>query len=466
MREKGSSLLSSLIIVVILIVTGCSTTPVPSNPQIPKQISKTSNELEENNFIIPPLTSSDNKWLASNKKDSHEFIWAHLSQNFSLQQDYSHPKVESKNKKYLRETEYLSRVTQRAEPFLYFILSEIDKRQMPAEIALLPVVESNFRPTARSYAHAVGLWQIMPHTAKDLGLKRSRYYDGRHDVYASTHAALDYLSYLHKKFDNDWLLALAAYNAGPQRVSRALRAASNESDKSYWNLSLPRETKEYIPKLLALCSIIKNEEFRKSLLHPIADKPYVKPIEIEQRISPAKLAEVSGFETDEIKKLNPALRNVHYPIQPGYRLLAPIQNATTIAARLPDVAEDQNAAWVEHRIKSGESLSTIAQNYGTTIHAIKNANNVKGNTIVAGRTIIVPPFKFETKNKTPGKKPESKLRLEKPVPVDEPYFYIVAMGDSFWKIAYRNNTTIERLAEINGRNLNQPLVPGEQILVD
>ena len=339
---------------------------------------------------------------------------------------------------------------------------------MPAELAILPIVESGYIPTARSRARAEGLWQIMPYTAKDLGLKRSVGYDGRHDVYASTSAALDYLSQMYDKFDGDWLLALAAYNAGPHRVSRALKKVNIHNKNAYWDLRLPRETREYIPKILALCAIIKDKEFSSTLLHPIEDTPYLETIKLSKRISPAKLILAADANETEIKLLNPAIQNLSAPIPAGYHLLVPKGDAELLALAIDNMQEAPQPTWANHRINRGESLSGIARRYGTTISALRTANNMHNNKIVSGRTLVIPLRQTsDRKNNVAQTTPKSnRARVKSNRTIDEPYVYVVAMGDSFWKIANNNNTTVKRLFEINGRSADQPLLPGETILVD
>ncbi len=418
-------------------------------------------------FISPPLRSDSlDKDLLANAKNNH-LIWQHIENKLELTELYDHPRVVLQKHKYLNNSKYLERVTKRSEPFIHFVLSEIENRQMPAELAILPIVESGYYPRARSRARAEGLWQIMPYTAKDLGLKRSVGYDGRHDVYASTSAALDYLSQMYDKFDGDWLLALAAYNAGPHRVSRALKKVNIHNKNAYWDLRLPHETREYIPKILALCAIIKDKEFSSTLLHPIEDTPYLETIKLSKRISPAKLILAADADETEIKLLNPAIRNLSTPIPAGYHLLVPKRDAELLALAIDNMQEAPQPTWVNHRINRGESLSGIARRYGTTIGALREANNMHNNKIVAGRTLVIPLHQTSHKKNVAQATPKSNSALvESSRTFDEPYVYVVAMGDSFWKIANRNNTTVKRLFEINGRSADQPLLPGEAILVD
>lgn len=453
-----------LVFFMAFLAFGCTHTPTNSDLD---NSAHTDAITQKADFISPLLSDSIDKDLSA-INSNNQLIWHHIENKFELTELYDHPSVALQKHKLLNDSEYLAIVTKRSEPFIHFVLSEIEKRQMPAELAILPIVESGYHPRARSRAKAVGLWQIMPYTAKDLGLKRSVGYDGRHDVYESTSAALDYLTQMYNKFDGDWLLALAAYNAGPQRVKRALKNASVRDENAYWGLRLPRETREYVPKILALCAIIKDKELSSTLLHPIEDTPYLTTIELSKRISPAKLIQAAAANESEIKLLNPAIRNFSTPIPAGYQLMVPKRDAEFLALAIDNMQEAPQPSWAKHRINRGESLSGIARRYGTSIRALREANNMHGNKIVAGRSLVVPlkqkhpieivPASAKTKSVV--------VEVESISKIEEPYIYVVAMGDSFWKIANRNNTTVQRLFEINGRSADQPLQPGETILVD
>ncbi len=460
------------IIVLITSLTGaCSHSPkqsVQKQHDSNKIISVTT--LQKPDIVVPLLNENHKKDLANNVKRDR-LIWERIENGLELTNFYQHPSVQKQKQKYLQKSEYLSIVTKRSEPFIHFVLTEIEKRQMPAELAILPIVESGYYPRARSRAKAEGLWQIMPYTGKELGLKRNYSYDGRHDVFAATSAALDYLTQMVNRFDGDWLLALAAYNAGPQRVKRALRSSQHSNDEnSYWALRLPRETREYIPKILALSSIIKDIDNNESILYPISDESYLTNIKLNKSISPAKLVQASGASESELKLLNPALRNLDIPIHAGYQFLVPKNDSKALAIAINDLPEETQPHWAKHRIKRGESLSGIARRYSTNVFAIREANNLRSNNIVAGRTLLVPTGKkiqlAQAKQSQP-KRSASEPSIDKSsTTISEPYLYVVALGDSFWKIANQNNTTVERLFQINGRSADQPLHPGESILID
>jgi len=469
---KGNSLL--LVILLTFSVLGCThtTTQPPHDNTVSQILIDPSSQQPD---LISPLLS-ESLSLNNTAAYNDHLIWQHLENKFELTELYNHPRVTQQKEKFLNDSTYIANVTKRSQPFIHFVMNEIITRQMPAELAILPIIESGYHPRARSHAKAEGLWQIMPYTARDLGLKRSIGYDGRHDVHASTLAALDYLNQMYNKFDKDWLLALAAYNAGPQRVKRALKKHANnkfskQDNSLYWDLRLPRETREYVPKILALCSIIKDQDHNDSTLHPIENIPYLETIKLSKRISPAKLIQATSANEKEIKLLNPAIRNLNTPIPAGYYLMVPKGDAEFLSLAIDNLPEAPQPKWLKHNISRGESLGVIARRYGTNIKAIREANNIRSNKIVAGKTLLIPLYSSPQKQSIAQVSPKSKSAMSKvKTPIshstDTPYMYVVAMGDSFWKIANRNNTTVKRLFEINGRNADQPLQPGETILVD
>lgn len=316
-------------------------------------------------------------------------IWHRIAKNSALSRFYDHPHVIRYKKNYLERERLLSIVTHRAEPFIHFILNEIEQRNLPAELAILPIVESGYSPRALSRTKATGLWQFTSRTAKEFGLQQTWRYDARYDVYASTMAALDYLTELHAEFDGNWLLALMAYNAGPNRVKRALQSdAVKNRTTNYWDLPLPGETRAYVPRLLALSAIIHDPQLSATLLHPVANAPHVEILEVKKRISPAKLVESGNISRDELQALNPALQYLRYPPPTGYRLLVPRHKTELVAITIERLPEEPK--WHRHTIVYGESLSVIAARYGTSVSALRKANNLNGTTILAGKTLIIP----------------------------------------------------------------------------
>ncbi len=477
LKNKAQRLCFALTFVCIFFTYGCSHSIAPPDVSNHQLIPTTDEKIVD--FINPPIslsntTTTTTTTLNNNVPAKDKLVWQNIANNLTLTKFYQHPNVSKQKQKFTADKNYLATVSRKAEPFIHFVLEEIKLRQMPAELAVLPIVESNYSPIARSHAKAAGLWQFMSYTATEYGLVRDTGYDARYDVYASTHAALDYLSYLHQKFDGDWLLAMAAYNAGPQRVKRALKRSKGEintnGESKFWQLKLPRETRQYIPKILALSAIINDENLSSTLLHPINDKPYLASLEINKRITISALAEVTGIDAKEFLRLNPALRSVHNPSPSNYHLLTPKSSKDLVAVSILNMADQPEPVWQKYKVMRGDSLSKIADHYGTSITAIREANNLNSNNIIAGHMLAIPPTGLNTVSTNPQTKiiktTKRKKAIKQKITADSPYFYVVMAGDSFWEIANRNNTTVHRLSQINDRNPDQPLRPGESILID
>jgi membrane-bound lytic murein transglycosylase D len=292
---------------------------------------------------------------------------------------------------YVKHPHLFEQLLQRGEPYLFHILNRIEQGGMPAELALLPVIESAFDPFATSPAGAAGIWQFMPETADYLGLNQDWWYDGRRDVIASTEAALGYLRQLHKRFDGDWLLALAAYNAGGARVQRAIRHNRDAGKPvDFWHLMLPAETRSYVPKLIALRTIIGNpQDYNISLPH-LSDTRYFSTVNIQGQLELKVAARLSGIPLLELQGLNPGYDLSITPPDRMNTLLVPIAVADKFRTHIARLPQDQRVQSIRHRIRLGDNLSTIAQQYRTTVPDIRKVNRLKGNKIIAGDLLIIP----------------------------------------------------------------------------
>ena len=292
---------------------------------------------------------------------------------------------------YVKHPHLFEQLLQRGEPYLFHILNRIEQGGMPAELALLPVIESAFDPFATSPAGAAGIWQFMPETADYLGLNQDWWYDGRRDVIASTEAALGYLRQLNKRFDGDWLLTLAAYNAGGARVQRAIR---NNRDTGkpvdFWHLTLPAETRSYVPKLIALRTIIENpHDYNISLPH-LLDTRYFSTVNIQGQLELKVAARLSGIPLLELQGLNPGYGLSITPPGRMHTLLVPSAVADEFRTQIARLPQDQRVQSIRHRIRLGDNLSTIAQQYRTTVPDIRKVNRLKDNKIIAGDLLIIP----------------------------------------------------------------------------
>jgi len=285
----------------------------------------------------------------------------------------------------------LKQVLQRGEPYLFHILARLEQAGMPTELALLPVIESAFDPFATSPAGAAGIWQFMPDTAAYVGLDQDWWYDGRRDIIASTDAALDYLDRLHKRFNNDWLLALAAYNAGGARVEKSMRKNRNAGKPDdFWQLSLPAETRSYVPRLLALRAIIKNPGDYNISLPSLSDARYFSAVEIRGQIELKVAAELAEVPLSILQRLNPGYDRSITPPDRTHTLLFPKSVAHVFLERIAQLPKNLRVRSIRHRIRKGDNLSTIAHHYRTTVAALRKFNRLTGNKIIAGEFLMVP----------------------------------------------------------------------------
>jgi membrane-bound lytic murein transglycosylase D len=285
----------------------------------------------------PPIQTLLPDWRRPADRPA-ENVWPRLRDGFALPAENA-PAVQSHLDGLARNPGNVARILQRGRPYLYHILDEITQRGLPTELALIPVVESAFDPFARSPQQAAGLWQFMSGTARDRGLQLGRGYDGRRDVIAATDAALDYLTQLQQRFDGDWLLALAAYNAGGTRVQRAIRHNRSRSRPvDFWHLQLPRETRDYVPKLLALRALIENPDAYDLSLPPVPDAPYFSVVDTGGPLDLAVAAGLAGISVEEIRRLNPALSGQTTRVNGPHTLLIPKACEAAFRTRLARIS--------------------------------------------------------------------------------------------------------------------------------
>ena len=286
---------------------------------------------------------------------------------------------------------YLVDLFARAEPFLFHIVEEIERRGLPMELALLPAIESAFKPNAISRSRAGGLWQFIPSTGKHFGLRQDWWYDGRRDVLAATDAALDYLVELNGMFDGDWFLTLAAYNAGPGTLNKALRYNQrNKRGLNYTDLDLRTETKRYVPKLIALKNILLNPEKHQVTLPIIPNHAHFQVVQLPGQIDFHGFAELSEVDLATLQHLNAAyLRWATSPDGP-HRLLVPIGAIENVEQALLALQQLPSVQFRDHKIKRGDSLSSIAYRYKVSVAALKKANQLSSSAIRQGKTLLVP----------------------------------------------------------------------------
>ena len=360
---------------------------------------------------------------------------------------------------------FLERTFTRGHPFLHHIVNELEARELPTELALLPLIESAYDPFAYSHGRAAGLWQFIPGTGRRFGLRQNWWYDGRRDVVESTRAALDYLEYLHDFFDGDWKQALAAYNAGEGRVRRAIaRNASQGRGTSYWDLPLPRETRGYVPRFLAAAAVLADPDAHGITLPELADVPGFDIVDIEGQMDLALAAELAGVDTDEIYWFNPGFNRWATDPEGPHRLLVPTGQGPAFRTALAELDHREQVQWARHRVASGETLIHIARRYNTTPEVIRAVNDINGHLIRAGDHLMVPQairsldaYSGSADNRLAATqdRPRGDVRLE----------HEVVRGDSLWTISRRYGVGVRQLAAWNAMAPGDTLSVGRQLVI-
>ena len=369
-----------------------------------------------------------------------------------------------------RNQEYMDRVSQRAQRYMHHIVERIEARGLPLDLALLPIVESAFHPYAYSRSRASGIWQFMPKTGKGYGMEQNWWQDGRRDIIRSTDAALEYLTRLNRMFGGDWLLALAAYNAGEGNIMRAIKKNQRAGKPTdFWSLKLRSETSAYVPKMLALAQLLREQDKFALRFQPIPNEPYFARVNIDTQIDLALAAELSGTPEDELYQLNPHFnRWATDPNGPHY-LLVPLSNAPKFEDALRNTPHEDRVKWASYTVKSGDNLGRIAKQFRTSVELLRSTNKIKGNNIRAGQQLLIP--KAGSKAEVPGTlvaslSPRQKAELNRVASQRENASeYHVEKGDTLWSISRRHNMKLNDLLALNDLHSKSALKPGQIIKI-
>jgi len=425
-------------------------------PMVPATLASPDPLLDEGRAELPPEAAPV----------SDADLWARLRSGFALPLDTDNPRVRAQRNWYANNQSYLDRVASRAERYLHHIVTEAEKRGLPLELALLPIVESAFDPFAYSHARAAGPWQFIESTGRAFGLQRDFWQDNRRDIIASTDAALTYLERLADRFEGDWLLALASYNGGAGNISRAIRRNQRLGRATdFWSLQLPRETMAYVPKLIGLAQLVKDPDAYGIRLQPIADEPYFSVVDIGSALDLAQAAELAEVSIEELYMLNPHLNQWATPQTGPHRLLVPAIHAEGFSERLASLDNTSRMRWQHYKIQRGDTLSGIASRFNTTMPLLRAANKLKSQTIVAGQDLLIP---------VPARSPESyslsadarlQAKQNRPVSGRRQISYRVAPGDAFWTIARQHGVSVAQLTGWNNMAPADTLRIGQTLVI-
>ncbi|MBA2656427.1 MAG: LysM peptidoglycan-binding domain-containing protein [Tatlockia sp.] len=387
-------------------------------------------------------------------------IWDVLRGQFSLDHNINQPEVQAQLRWFLAHPGYFQRLIQ-ARPYIYHIVTEVKKRGLPGELALLPMIESAFDPFAYSSVGAAGLWQFMPGTGTHWGLKQDWWFDARRSIPSSTAAALNYLTFLSRYFKGNWLLAIASYDAGEGAVSRAVKAANHDY---FWTLHLPNETKVYVPRLLALAEIINNPVHYQVNLPDIPHAAYFEEINVGSQIDLANAAKLAGISYKDLIKLNPGYnRWTTAPNQP-FKLLIPKSKVIDFNRNLASLPTEKRVSWAQHRVSKGESIESIAQKYFTTTRLIRELNQLTSQQLIDGQNLLIP----SSKNLQPSQPlcPTAAIIKDRPKSFETyKVIHIVQPGDSYKTLEKKYNLTKIDLAKWNNIDINGVLMTGTQLII-
>ena len=369
-----------------------------------------------------------------------------MRQGFQLQDGNDlNPRIDQQRLWFANNPSFLESAGERGSLYMHYIVERLEERNMPLELALLPVIESAYNPMALSRSDAAGIWQFIPSTGRYFNLRQTSFYDGRRDITASTTAALDYLTKLHDMFNGDWLLALAAYNAGEGTVSRAIeRNDKLNLPTDYWNLPLPQETRDYVPKLLALSQVVLSPEAYGVNLSPIDNKPYFEVVELNKRMDLSKVAAMADIDEDELIQLNPAFKK-RLTIDGPQHLLVPTSKSQLLTTNLSNMKPEELVDWQQYRVRPGDSLASIASRYKVSTVTLRDVNKLSGNRLRRGQALTIPV--------QPGMKSAMPV-FEEVAAVDEipssrTRTYKVKKGDNLGQIARNNKVEVKDLQHWN-----------------
>jgi membrane-bound lytic murein transglycosylase D len=417
-----------------------------ASPQTPDQLEtfgaspQTLDQPDETSMAAAPLwhddTAADTGDDETTAEASPNDVWQRIRNGFRVDEDTSkNPLVAVHESWFAARPENVRRLAERSRPYLYHIVEELDRRDMPMEIALLPMIESAFNPKALSASAAAGIWQFIPSTGRHYGLRQDTWYDGRGDFAAATNAALDYLGKLYLDF-GDWQLALAAYNCGEGCVARAIRSNIEQGLPSdYASLSLPNETRHYVPKLLALKNLISESERHGIAIEQLPDQPYFNQVTIHASMDIHAAARLADMSSDEFIALNAAFPRKLIRSDTPVKLLVPVGKADTFQRNLKSGSWD---TWQPYPAQKGERPAALAKRFDVSLSRLEEHNQLhtKNGKLVRAQTILVPV-------KGRG---DLAARIREPA---QPVRYTAKRGDTLHAIARRFDVSLREIKAWN-----------------
>ncbi len=384
-----------------------------------------------------------------NKTITYKDIWEYiLNNNTENKEDYINEQILFYMNMHLKDADKFEEYLNDSYYFIYYVIDELEKEKLPIELALIPYIESNYDPFSISSSGAVGMWQFMPKTGRLYELNKTWWNEDRHDPYRSTEAAVDYLKYLYERFNQDVYLTLAAYNAGPTLLSRKINQNKRRGLKTdFWSLNLPNQTKEYVPKYIALKELIFNFEKYELTLPDIPNNPVVQKISIPGQVEVITLSEFLDIKPELLYKLNAGYTKWASAPKDQSIFYIPIEKYYLFESEDNPFNDTNQINWISHVVESGDNLWALASKYDTEVGIIKQINYLNNDLLSIGSTLLIPL---------------SKTKSNTFIPYE---MHIVSEGDTLWDIAKKYNLGVSDLANMNSINENSYLQLGQQLTI-
>ncbi|MFC1778137.1 LysM peptidoglycan-binding domain-containing protein [Pseudomonadota bacterium] len=450
-------LLSLLCLFLASCATTQSTDPEPESAMLAaaqEDLPKGEGEsIDEHLFVPEPVVPATE--IPGQQPVEYDNVWVRLVDSFALPGCNDHEVSRKWANWYADHDAYMARVMKRAQPWIYFIAEELEARGMPGELALLPIVESAYDPFAYSSGRALGTWQFISSTGKFYGLKQDWWYDGRRDVWSSTQAALNYLEHLNNKFDGDWLLALAGYNSGENRVARRVKSNQKKGKPAdFWNISLPKETKGYVPKLLGLKCLFEDPASYGTVLPQAPNQAVIAAVEMETQSDLVLISQLSEVSIDVLFSLNPGFSRWATSPEGPWRVILPLEGADKLAKRLASDDSPTLMKWDQVLVESGDTLSGLAARHHVPVSVLRSTNNLDSDMIRIGQKLRLPRDEQMLVDPLYVAAASELQKLQSGLIASERVTHKVRSGESLSVIARRYKVTVRELQKWN--NISDP----------
>ncbi|MEM1412230.1 MAG: LysM peptidoglycan-binding domain-containing protein [Pseudomonadota bacterium] len=453
-----------------LVLAGCASTAQISEPvEAPEPIAAPlpeRSQVETVDAHLPELQPAESPADYGFEEYAPTNVYERMMNSFALPDCSAHEISRNWAQWYADRPEYMARVLKRAEPWIFFIVDEIERRGMPGELALLPIVESAYDPFAYSSGRALGTWQFVSATGRQYGLDQNWWYDGRRDVYASTHAALDYLEYLHDFFDGDWLLALASYNSGEGRVSRSVkRNLRNGKPGDFWNIKLPRETRGYVPKLLGLTCLFLHAGEYGYTMPETANEPVITTVDFGTQTDLVLVSQHADLPIDQLFTLNPGYNRWATAPEGPYRIVLPLAAAERLHNGDFNVGAQQLMRWDQVTVASGDTLSGLSQRHNVPVSVLRTANQLDSDMIRVGQKLRLPRDERMMADPLYASVAAELAELQSGLLAADRKTHRVRSGESLSVIAKRYRVSVRELQKWNSISNPNRLRVGQQLTV-